>query len=339
MRHQGNLNVLVYSLIVLAIVIGGIAAWQRYAQRQRFQPGDTIAQRIDAFRHNLGITEDWPQIGGLPQEVMMSMVGGAGMGSASSPMIVVTGGTPLPLPIQADAVRPHADRGACTNCHIVVRSGVATAPAAAVPAATAPAATAPAATAPAATVLSPREQNAAGKEFIEGHWRGLEVIGLIPELATTYQIPHGETGVLVDEITLEAAESGLLAGDLVQSIEGSPTSDLQAFLRATLHVQEQKQARVGINRRGSKMIVVIEARNTKELGFAQMEAAQPIRPGAISPHRSRGKACTVCHIIMQTGGQLPTDAGDIRPMPPPITQNAKAPHGDRGPCTICHVVR
>jgi ferredoxin len=202
-----------------------------------------------------------------------------------------------------------------------------------------PAALQAAAATPAArTLLSPREQNAAGKEFIEGHWLGLEVIPLAPELATEYQIPKGETGVLVDEITLEAAESGILAGDMVQSIDGRPTSDLRAFFLATQNVQEKKQAAVAVSRRGDKMTFVIESRNTKVLGFAQMEAAQPIQPGAISPHRSRGRACTACHIIMRTGGQLPTDAGDILPNPPPITRDAKAPHRYRGQCSSCHVI-
>jgi hypothetical protein len=193
------------------------------------------------------------------------------------------------------------------------------------------------ATAPTGTLPSPLEQNAAGKEFIEGHWLGLEVIPLTAELATEYQIPKVETGVLVDEVTLESAESGILAGDMVQSISGFPTSDLKAFFQATQRVQEKERAQVGISRRGRKMTFVMTARNTETLGFAQMEAAQPIQPGALRPHRYRGQ-CTDCHIFMQTGGQLPTDAGDILPNPPPITANAKAPHRKRGQCANCHAI-
>jgi serine protease Do len=194
-----------------------------------------------------------------------------------------------------------------------------------------------AAAVPAGTLPSPREQNAAGKEFIEGHWLGLEVIPLTPELATEYQIPKGQTGVLVDEVTLESAESGILAGDMVQSIGRFPTPDLKAFFRATQRVQEKGRAQVGISRRGSKMTYVLTARNTAELGFAQMEAAQPIQPGALRPHRYMG-TCTNCHVFMQSGGQLPTDAGDILPNPPPITENAKARHRYRGPCATCHTI-
>ncbi|MHC4145863.1 MAG: magnetochrome domain-containing protein [Planctomycetota bacterium] len=80
------------------------------------------------------------------------------------------------------------------------------------------------------------------------------------------------------------------------------------------------------------------ARNTEMLGFAQMEAAQPILPGALRPHRYMG-ACTDCHIFMKTGGQLPTDAGDIPPKPPPIRAGAKAIHRYRGSCATCHTIR
>ena len=190
---------------------------------------------------------------------------------------------------------------------------------------------------PAGTLPSPLEQNAAGKKFIEGHWLGLEVIPLTSELATEYQIPKGQTGVLVDEVTLESAESGILAGDMVQSVDRFPTPDLEAFFRATQRVQEEGRAQVGISRRGSKMTFVMTARNTAELGFAQMEAAQPIPPGALRPHRYMG-TCTDCHVFMKSGGQLPTDAGDILPNPPPITKNAKAPHRYRGQCATCHTI-
>ncbi len=195
------------------------------------------------------------------------------------------------------------------------------------------------ATVPAASLASPREQNAAGKELIEGHWLGLEVIQLTPELAREYRISKGETGVLVDEITLEAAESGILAGDIIQSIDNRPTPDLRAFFHATQHVQEQTKASIGISRQGNKIAYIIKARNTKELGWSQMEAAQPIQPGAISPHSYRGRPCTDCHIIMQTGGQLATDAGDILRNPPVITRNARAPHSYRGNCSTCHIIK
>ncbi|MBW8036472.1 MAG: PDZ domain-containing protein, partial [Planctomycetes bacterium] len=193
--------------------------------------------------------------------------------------------------------------------------------------------------APSAALPSPLEQNAAGKKFIEGHWLGLEVIPLTAELATEYKIPKGENGILVDEVTLEAAESGILAGDMIQVIGGLPVRDLREFFNVTQRerVQEAKQVQVGVSRRGRKMSFLMIARNTTMLGFAQMEAAQPIQPGALRPHRYMG-VCTDCHIFMKTGGQLATDAGDILPNPPAIPRDAKPGHRDRGQCNSCHTI-
>jgi hypothetical protein len=197
---------------------------------------------------------------------------------------------------------------------------------------------APGSVGPAGGLPSPRQQDAAQKQLIEGHWLGLEVIPLTPELAKEYGIAADERGVLVDEITLEAAESGILAGDMVHAIAGEPTGDLRQFLAATLKVSRSSAAPVEVSRRGAVLSFTMRARMVPELGFAQMEAAQPIRPGSISPHRSLGEACTSCHIIMNHGGQLPTDMGDILPTAPPITKLAVPPHGNRGPCDSCHTV-
>jgi len=243
-----------------------------------------------------------------------------------------------PPPITANAKAPHSYRGQCANCHTIMSGGQILTDAGGdrLPNSSA-FQTGPMASA--GTLPSPLKQNAAGKEFVEGHWLGLEVIELTTELATEYQIPRGQTGVLVDEVTLEAAESGILAGDMVQSIGGFPTPDLKAFFNATQRerVMEARKAKVVVSRRGSKQTFFMTARNTNILGLAQMEAAQPIQPSALRPHRYRG-ACTNCHVFMQTGGQLPTDAGDILPNTPPITANAKAPHRNRGKCANCHVI-
>jgi hypothetical protein len=195
----------------------------------------------------------------------------------------------------------------------------------------------PSATAPLDTQLpSPKEQGAAHKELIEGHWLGMELIPLTPELAKEYRVPLNTKGLLVDEISLESAETGILAGDLVVAVEDFATPDLVAFTEATRRVKNQFQAKVLVSRRGRILEFTMASERT--LGFSQNEAAQPITPGALSPHRSRNKPCTTCHIIMRTGGQLPTDAGDILPNPPPISKGAVAPHEYRGKCNTCHVI-
>lgn len=184
---------------------------------------------------------------------------------------------------------------------------------------------------------SPKEQGAAHKELIEGHWLGMELIPLTPELATEYRVPPNTKGLLIDEISLEAAESGVLAGDMVMAINKMSTPDLVAFTEATRRVKNDNKAKILVSRRGKLLEFMISSSRT--LGFSQNEAAQPITPGALSPHRNRAKPCTTCHIIMTTGGQLPTDAGDILPNPPPITQGAVAVHEYRGVCKNCHVIR
>jgi len=205
------------------------------------------------------------------------------------------------------------------------------------PAETAEAAAANVDTAPSASQLpSPKEQGAALKELVEGHWLGMGTIPLVPELAKEFNIPPGIKGILVDEISLESAESGVLAGDMVVAVDGFATPDLYAFTEATRRVRNRTKVKILVNRRGQLLEYTMSA--TRPLGFSQNESAQPIRPGAISPHRSRGKACTVCHIIMQTGGQLPIDAGDIVPNPPPIIKGAVPPHEYRGKCNTCHVI-
>ncbi len=307
MGHQGSLNALVYSLVMLAVLLGVIAGWQRYTQRRRFEPIPQLGVRVWGF--GFAQRTPSPDIRHPSPEARHPKPEKKVGARHAVPLLVGrpgTGSTPSPITIQADAVRPHGDRGPCTNCHTVLRSGALVLN----PAFTAQnnpkhrrsgprpdahlivgSRTRPTPTPEllSSSTASPRQQNAAGKELFEGHWLGLEVIPLIPQLAAVYQVPKGESGVLVDEITLEGAESGVLAGDMIHSIDGRPTSDLRAFFLATQHVQEKERAELGVSRRGSKMAFVVEARNTKILGFAQMEAAQPIKPGAISPHRSRGR--------------------------------------------------
>lgn len=183
---------------------------------------------------------------------------------------------------------------------------------------------------------TPKEQGAAKKILAEGHWLGMEVIPLTPELAKEYGVPPDTQGLLVDEVSLEAAESGLLAGDMVEAIHGFKTNDLVAFTEATRRVKNKTSADMLVYRRGKLLTLKVSAERT--LGFSQNEAASPIQPGALSPHRNRSKPCTACHIIMQNGGQLAIDAGDILPNPPPIRKGTVPPHEYRGACKNCHVI-
>jgi hypothetical protein len=197
-----------------------------------------------------------------------------------------------------------------------------------------PSGAAPAFTSAATVLPSPLQQQASQKPFVEGHWRGMELVELMPELLKEYQLPPSTTGLLVDEVSLEAAESGMLAGDVVKQVGAMGVADLRHFYRATFAVREQHVVQIGLLRAGRPLWVAL--RSQGPLGFAMFEAASPILPGAVSPHKAMSKPCTGCHIIMATGGQLAIDAGDIPPTPPPIAVGTQATHDNRGPCATCH---
>lgn len=122
-----------------------------------------------------------------------------------------TNGVPV---IRAGAVRIHADRGACTNCHMVVSSRGNPIPTAAVGQAVAPRMTAPLRTA------------------TEGEWMGLEVAPITPITGRQYQIPYGTQGLVVVEVEGPAAIAGLKAGDVVLSVNGVPISNMTDFFQA-----------------------------------------------------------------------------------------------------------
>lgn len=187
---------------------------------------------------------------------------------------------------------------------------------------------------PANNVVSPLEM-----VLQEGHWIGLETIPLTPAIAAANGIPGTVKGVLVDEVTLVAANSGVLAGDVITAINEFEVNDLHTFRAATRPVANVKQAAVTVFRQGTLKKITVEALD--ELGIAQMEAAPMILPTDTAPHGYYGP-CTKCHAISKTvknTGQLAKDAGDVLTVvPPPIKWGAKPLHRDRGSCINCHKI-
>jgi membrane-associated protease RseP (regulator of RpoE activity) len=173
----------------------------------------------------------------------------------------------------------------------------------------------------------------------EGHWIGLEVVALTAALAAANNISPDVKGVLVDEVTLLAAASGIMAGDVIVSINGAKTPDLVLFRTATKGVANSREAALAIIRGGAPVTVEVEGPDA--LGLAQMEAAQMILATATSPHAYYGP-CDKCHTIAKTQvntGQLAKDAGDVLTVvAPPIKWGATPPHRDRGKCTNCHKI-
>ena len=173
------------------------------------------------------------------------------------------------------------------------------------------------------------------KKIVEAHWQGMEIVPLTWELAAKLGIPLNEKGVLIDEVTLAAADSGLMARDIVKSINGSKITNLDEFYIATKRLKNQKRASIELKRGNKNMTVDLIVPD--ELGFAQLESAPMVLAGSIAPHRYRGP-CTDCHAI-GSGGQLTPDPDAITLVPPPISKQTKSPHRNRGKCKNCHIVK
>ena len=180
------------------------------------------------------------------------------------------------------------------------------------------------------------------KALDEGHWIGLEVIPLTPAIAKANKIPPEVTGVLVDEVTLLSAESGLYAGDVVTAIDGRKIKDLMSFWLATKEVAQSNRATITVYSRGIyKDIVVLVPRLWGSLGVAQMSSAPMILATDKSPHTYYGP-CDKCHAISKTplnAGQLAKDQGDVlTKVAPNIRIGTPPPHRNRGTCILCHVI-
>ncbi len=184
-----------------------------------------------------------------------------------------------------------------------------------------------------------RQAAAIDKILQEGHWIGLETIPLTAAIATANNIPDHVSGVLIDEVTLIAADSGLLAGDVISAVEGLKVVDLKSFKAGTSQVASSTTATVTIFRNGQYLKIPINA--GEQLGIAQMEAAPMILPTDVSPHGYYGP-CNKCHTISKTAkntAQLRKDAGDVLTVAaPPIAWGVEAPHRNRGTCTNCHTI-
>ncbi|MGR3220144.1 MAG: magnetochrome domain-containing protein [Candidatus Anammoxibacter sp.] len=173
------------------------------------------------------------------------------------------------------------------------------------------------------------------QKITEAHWQGMEVMALTWELAAKLGIPIDEKGVIVDEVTLAAGESGLRGGDIIKSINGVTVTNLAEFYNVTKRLRNQKVASINVKRGNRDLTIELVAADI--LGFAQVESAPMILPGSIAPHRYRG-ACTGCHAIGNSWHITP-DPELVTLTPPPISVKANCPHRYRGKCKACHVIK
>lgn len=184
------------------------------------------------------------------------------------------------------------------------------------------------------------------QRLYEGHWQGMDVMLLDAELRQKLRYPHGLKGVIVNEVTLASALSGILGGDIIIAIEGQPIATLEDFKRETYEVRTRNHAAITVLRKtqehnGDRYIMnrlIYVLQSVGELGFAQVEAAPMIKPGEPRPHPDRGP-CVQCHAVGD--GRFTMPDPDLINLPPPgITPqeatSGKRPHEDRGPCVACH---
>ncbi len=111
----------------------------------------------------------------------------------------------------------------------------------------------------------------------EGHWQGSDVMLLDAELRQKLRYPKGLKGVIVNEVTLNAALSGMLGGDVIIAIDGEPVTNLEDFKRLTYQMRRRNHAPITVLRKSdgknsnryimNRMVFVLRARG--ELGFAR----------------------------------------------------------------------
>lgn len=170
----------------------------------------------------------------------------------------------------------------------------------------------------------------------EAHWQGMEALPLTTELKKKLNYPMSIEGVLVDEVSLQSALAGILAGDILVSINNRPVVNLDDVYRQSRKVQKNKSVMLMVYRHGQWMRFQLSAMPGENLGFAQVETAPMVLPGDIRPHPYRGP-CTDCHAIGVTGHLVPDPDGIVLP-PPAIKVGVGRPHQDRGPCVACHQI-
>ena len=180
-------------------------------------------------------------------------------------------------------------------------------------------------------------------KVFEGHWQGMDGRLMTIELARKLRFPVGLQGILLGEVTLNAANSGLMAGDVIIKIDGTPVATMEQFQEVTRQGLLRNESQITAIRKEGRTFrtLTLTIRDERALGFVQLEGAPMIQPGDPRPHPYRGP-CTDCHTV-GTGFELAPDP-DLISLPPPVITRRTAdtgisPHEDRGPCEACHVIR
>ena len=119
----------------------------------------------------------------------------------------------------------------------------------------------------------------------------MEAVSLTSELRRKLRYPQGLEGLLIDEVTLNAARSGFLAGDIIVNVGNERIVTLEDILSSSMKVREMAQVPITVLRKIDKTVdsrfamtsVTLVLRAEPVLGFAQVETAPQIFAGATRP--------------------------------------------------------
>jgi hypothetical protein len=70
-------------------------------------------------------------------------------------------------------------------------------------------------------------------QSVTGTWLGMSVVPITPPVIKQLKLPADSSGLVVSTVMARAAAAGLMAGDVLVSIDGAPVHDMQSFLAAT----------------------------------------------------------------------------------------------------------
>ncbi len=280
--RQRSLNGLVYGLLVLAVFLGVLAAWQRYSQRTSTDQFDVAESQVQNALAKLGIPEGWSPVGGLQaaatapncrfactscQAMCRTPVdrGCPACPFCGRPMARQGGGMTTvaatgnqvgtaPVAIQAGTPRPHGARGPCTNCHTVLSSpsgglggggglgNVIDAPADPQPGWQDVAAPAEA--------VKPTLIKEFGMAVCPAQGAGVKVSGVMGN-------SHAATG-------------GVTAGDVITACNGSPVSSVEQLQQLVAQTTPELDARLTIARNGRSRETSIMVGEGEMAGFVPL---------------------------------------------------------------------
>ena len=82
---------------------------------------------------------------------------------------------------------------------------------------------------------------------------GMELGKLSPELALTYGVPKGVTGLIVTESAAQAAAAGLLANDVIEAVNGQRVETIADFIKAMNEASLREGISLAVYRQGQSL--------------------------------------------------------------------------------------